>query len=84
MVQAPTQTIYSMETVGEGPAIRYEVNIPNVSTLFAKPPARPTEEIEFVPVLLGRRLFDMRTTISLTLTSTIWRQPTRITAAAAL
>ena len=57
MVQAPTQTIYSMETVGEGPAIRYEVNIPNVSTLFPKPPARPTEGIEFVPVLLGRRPF---------------------------
>ncbi len=57
MVQAPTQTIYSMETVGEKPAIRYEVNIPHASTLFPDPPATPVPGIEFVPVRLGRRPF---------------------------
>ena len=57
MIQVPTQTIYSMETVGEKPAIRYEVNIPNVATLFPDPPATHAPGIEFIPVRLGRRPF---------------------------
>jgi mannose-6-phosphate isomerase-like protein (cupin superfamily) len=57
MVQVPTQTIYSMETVGEKPAIRYEVNIPNVSTLSPEAPATHAQGIEFIPVRLGRHPF---------------------------
>jgi mannose-6-phosphate isomerase-like protein (cupin superfamily) len=57
MVQVPTQTIYSMETVGEKPAIRYEVNIHNVSTLFTEPPRTHAPGIEFIPIRLGRHPF---------------------------
>jgi mannose-6-phosphate isomerase-like protein (cupin superfamily) len=45
MVQAPMQTIYSMETVGDKPALRFEVGIANAKTLYpaddAQPPAMP-------------------------------------------
>src|SRR5437763_17135449 len=34
MVQAPMQTIYSMETVGDKPALRFEVNIAGEKTLY--------------------------------------------------
>ena len=57
MVQAPAQTIYSLETVGDGLAIRYQVNIPNATTLFPEPPPSPLPGIEFAPVRLGRRPF---------------------------
>jgi len=55
MVQVPPQTIYSMETVGDQPAIRYEVNIPNATTLFPERPPLMTPGFEFVPVRLGRK-----------------------------
>ena len=44
MVQAPMQTIYSMNTVGDKPAIRFEVGIANAKTLYpidTKPPEMP-------------------------------------------
>ena len=42
MVQAPMQTIYSMETVGAKPSLRFEVNVAHAKTLYprdAKPPS---------------------------------------------
>jgi mannose-6-phosphate isomerase-like protein (cupin superfamily) len=36
MVQVPMQTIYSMETVGDKPALRFESNIAKVKTLYPK------------------------------------------------
>lgn len=57
MVQAPPQTIYSMETVGEQPAIRFETNIPNATTMFPERPKVQLPGVEFVPVRLGRRPF---------------------------
>ena len=42
MVQVPKQTMYSMETLGEQPSLRFSVNIANAKTLFpqdAQPPA---------------------------------------------
>ena len=41
MVQVPMQTIYSMETVGDKPALRFEVGIAHAKTLYpvdVKPP----------------------------------------------
>ena len=34
MVQVPMQTIYSMETVGDQPALRFQVDIANAKTLY--------------------------------------------------
>ena len=44
MVQAPMQTVYSMETVGDQPAIRFEGGIAHAKTLYpidVKPPEMP-------------------------------------------
>lgn len=56
MVQVPYQTIYSMETVGDDPSLRFEVNIANVQTLYPgseKPPQ--ISGINFIPVTLHRK-----------------------------
>jgi len=57
MVQVPMQTIYSMEVVGNQPAVRLEVNIAGAKTLYPKgsplPDAPPGTE--FIPVVLGRK-----------------------------
>ncbi len=55
MVQAPRQTVFSMENTGSGPAVRYEVNVAGATTFYpggAKPPAVPG--FEFIPVVLRR------------------------------
>jgi mannose-6-phosphate isomerase-like protein (cupin superfamily) len=57
MVQVPAQTIYSMETVGDQPAIRFETNIPNASTLFPARPEATPPGIDFIPVKLNRQPF---------------------------
>lgn len=56
MVQAPMQTIFSMETVGGKPSLRWEVNIAKAKTLYPKdvePPKMPGWE--WTPVRLNRR-----------------------------
>ena len=56
MVQVPLQTIYSMETVGDKPAIVFEVNIARAKTLYAKaskPPEMPG--VTWIPVVLNRK-----------------------------
>ena len=58
MVQVPPQTIYSMETVGERPSLRFEVNIAKAKTMYpidVKPPELPGTE--WTPVVLGRKPF---------------------------
>ena len=57
MVQVPPQTIYSMETIGDQPAIRFETNIPNATTIFPEKPKIMTPGIEFLPVRLRRKPF---------------------------
>jgi quercetin dioxygenase-like cupin family protein len=55
MVQAPMQTIYSMETVGDKPSLRFEVGIGGAKTLYpvdVKPPEMPG--FEWVKVKLNR------------------------------
>jgi mannose-6-phosphate isomerase-like protein (cupin superfamily) len=44
LVQVPMQTIYSIETIGDVPALRYEVNVPHAQTLYpidVTPPEMP-------------------------------------------
>jgi mannose-6-phosphate isomerase-like protein (cupin superfamily) len=44
LVQVPMQTLYSIETAGDEPALRYEVNIPHAKTFYpidVKPPEMP-------------------------------------------
>jgi mannose-6-phosphate isomerase-like protein (cupin superfamily) len=56
MVQVPYQTIYSMETVGDEPSLRFEVNIANAHTLYPgseTPPKIPGTE--FISVTLRRK-----------------------------
>jgi mannose-6-phosphate isomerase-like protein (cupin superfamily) len=56
MVQVPMQTIYTMETVGDKPSVRYEVNIPHAKTLYPQdtpPPKLPG--FDFIPVRLNRK-----------------------------
>jgi mannose-6-phosphate isomerase-like protein (cupin superfamily) len=56
MVQVPLQTIYSMEAIGDTPALRFEVNPAKGKTLYpktSKPPEMPG--VEWIPVVLGRK-----------------------------
>jgi mannose-6-phosphate isomerase-like protein (cupin superfamily) len=56
MVQAPMQTVYSIETVGSRPALRYEVNIAKAKTLYpgdVQPPKMPG--FDWIPVVLNRK-----------------------------
>ena len=58
MVQVPAQTIYSMETVGDAPSLRFQVNIAKAKTLYpeeVEPPKTPG--IEWIKVTLGRKPF---------------------------
>src|SRR5262249_45955248 len=53
MVQVPMRTAYTMETIGNEPSIRFEVNIAHAQTLYPKdvePPKLPG--FEWVPVIL--------------------------------
>jgi mannose-6-phosphate isomerase-like protein (cupin superfamily) len=55
MVQVPMQTIYAMETVGDKPGLRFEVNPAKGKTLYpqnVKPPSIPG--VDWIPVLLNR------------------------------
>jgi mannose-6-phosphate isomerase-like protein (cupin superfamily) len=58
MVQVPAQTIYSMETTGDEPSLRFEVNIAKAKTLYpqdVEPPKMPG--FTFIPVKLNRKPF---------------------------
>lgn len=56
MVQVPMQTIYSMETVGERPSLRFEVNIARAKTLFPRDVEPPkTPGIDWILVTLNRK-----------------------------
>lgn len=51
LVQVPYRTVYSMETIGEQPSVRFETNIANATTMYAmtgKPPQ--LAGFDFIPV----------------------------------
>ena len=56
MVQVPMQTVYSMETVGNTPALRFETNIAGAKTLYLSQADTPTlPGLKFVPVRFMRQ-----------------------------
>ncbi|HYM10642.1 MAG TPA: cupin domain-containing protein [Bryobacterales bacterium] len=57
MAQVPAQTIYSMETVGDEPAIRFEVGIHNATTLYPEKPTFQVPGANWVAVKLNRHPF---------------------------
>jgi mannose-6-phosphate isomerase-like protein (cupin superfamily) len=57
MVQVPPQTIYSMETIGDVPAIRFETNIQHAVTIYIDPPKQALPGFEIVPVTTARKPF---------------------------
>ena len=58
MVQVPLQTIYTMETIGTQPALRFETAVAGARVLYpdsATPPESNVPGFAWVPVKLGRR-----------------------------
>jgi mannose-6-phosphate isomerase-like protein (cupin superfamily) len=56
MVQVPMQTIFSFETIGDKPSLRFEVNIAKAKTLYPQDVQPPKiSGIEFIPVRLNRK-----------------------------
>jgi len=56
MVQVPMQTIFAMESVGDAPSLRFEVNIAKAKTLYPKDVTPPdTPGVNWIPVILGRK-----------------------------
>jgi mannose-6-phosphate isomerase-like protein (cupin superfamily) len=56
MVQVPMQTIYSMETIGDTPSLRFEVNIAKAKTMYPREVEPPkTAGIDWIPVTLNRK-----------------------------
>src|SRR4051812_503043 len=56
MVQVPMQTLFSFETIGDVPSVRFEVNIADAKTLYPSdvtPPKIPG--FDFVPVRFQRK-----------------------------
>ncbi len=57
LVNIPRQTIYSIETVGTTPSLRFVVNVARAKTLFPQdgpPPAAPGPGTSWVPVTINR------------------------------
>jgi quercetin dioxygenase-like cupin family protein len=58
LVNIPRQTLYSLETIGDGPSLRFAVNVARAKTLFPQetelPP--PPSGTAWVPVTLNRVL----------------------------
>ncbi|MGE0405220.1 MAG: cupin domain-containing protein [Candidatus Korobacteraceae bacterium] len=56
MVQVPPQTIYSMETVGNQPALRFQTNIAHATLFYPEPPKTSSKDAP-QPVRLNRKPF---------------------------
>jgi quercetin dioxygenase-like cupin family protein len=61
LVDIPRQTIYSLQTIGDTPSLRFIVNVARAKTLFprdaadtAPPAAAPPPGMAWVPVMLNR------------------------------
>jgi mannose-6-phosphate isomerase-like protein (cupin superfamily) len=56
IVQVPFQTFFSVETVGDKPSLRYEVNVGHAHTLYAEEKdAPPMEGYHWMPVKMARK-----------------------------
>jgi len=61
LVQVPYRTGYTLETIGDRPSLRYEVNIAHAQTLYPqdeKPPAMPGFEFQLVRPTQTRGVYD--------------------------
>ena len=61
MVQVPYRTAYTMETIGDKPSLRFEVNIAHAQTLYPrdeKPPALPGFDFQLVRLPQPRGVYD--------------------------
>lgn len=61
LVQVPYRTAYTLETVGDKPSLRYEVNIAHAQTLYPrdeKPPAMPGFEYTLVRPTANHGAYD--------------------------
>ncbi len=56
LVNIPRQTIYSLRTIGEGPSLRWIVNVARAKTLYpqSEQPPPPPPGMSWVPVTLNR------------------------------
>ena len=56
LVNIPRQTIYSIETIGTAPSLRFVVNVTHAKTLFPQdaPPPAPAAGTAWVPVTVNR------------------------------
>jgi quercetin dioxygenase-like cupin family protein len=57
LVNIPRQTIYSLQTIGDSPSLRWIVNVARAKTLYPKteqPPEAPPAGVSWVPVTLNR------------------------------
>ena len=56
LVNIPRQTIYSVETIGTTPSLRFVVNVTHAKTLFPQeaPPPAPAVNTTWVPVTINR------------------------------
>jgi quercetin dioxygenase-like cupin family protein len=57
LVNIPRQTIYSVETIGDQPSLRWVVNVARAKTLFAqdsKPDVPPPSGTAWIPVIVNR------------------------------
>ena len=56
MVQVPMQTIFELETVGDKPSLRWEVDIAHAKTMYPQDVSPPKlDGFEFIPVVLNRK-----------------------------
>ena len=61
LVQAPYRTGYTLETIGDKPSLRYEVNIAHAQTLYprdGKPPALPGFDYQLIRLPQARGVYD--------------------------
>lgn len=61
MVQVPYRNAYTLETIGDKPSLRFEVNIAHAQTLYprdGKPPAMPGFEFQLVRPTQQRGAYD--------------------------
>ena len=56
LINIPRQTIYSLETIGSGPSLRFALNVARAKTLYpqASPAPASTADTNWIPVTLNR------------------------------
>src|SRR5579862_4630598 len=53
LVLAPERRLHSLEVLGAEPAIRFEVTLPDTTTIYETRPEKPEKGMEYTPVTLS-------------------------------